>query len=215
MAQFYVPFNDPELIDGAEYANEKNSDKRKFVYVTGSKPKVLVDMAKDDPLLILAHGRYSTADQIAGVLKDKTEVYLTAAQLVTQMVTDGLPFDVSDGRLLVCWSGYTGGAYQAKHTVKRTEGDAPYAGQLSSGLKGAGCKRVIVTGYTGEVYLPNRNKPALDPNVVVMDRSGQDGGRDYDQAVGKANQSLLDILRQIGTDEGKRAVDLRTRTVWL
>lgn len=222
MAQFYIPFDDAGLIDGAKFANERRkTDKRNEVYVyTAPKSGVLAKMDENEPLLILAHGRYATADQIGGLLKDNSVALLTAAELAKQMVEDDrLPSNVSDVRLLSCWSGYKGGTYEASHTVERTEGKAPFAGQVSSALKGAGCKRVIVTGYTGEIYLPSREQTVrgmpLDLKSVAMDRTGQPGGTDLEKAVGDANQSLFDILQQIVTDGSKRVTDVKTRTVWL
>jgi hypothetical protein len=101
-------------------------------------------------------------------------------------------------------------------TVNRTEGHAPFAGQFSSALKSAGCKRVIVTGYKGEVYLPDRGKPGRNyHDQVKMDLTGQPGGGDKVSAIGGLNASLLEILKEASTDEGKRATDQRTRTVWL
>lgn len=222
MAQFYIPFDDAGLIDGATFANERrNTDKCNGVYAyTAPKSGALAKIDENEPLLILAHGTYFTADKIGGLLKDNKVAYLTAEQLADQMLKDDkLPPNVSDVRLLACWSGYKGGTYEAAHTVERTEGKAPFAGQLSSALKGAGCKRVIITGYTGEIYLPSREKTVrgmpLNLKSVAMDRTGQPGGTDFEKAVGDANQSLFDILQQIVTDRGKRATDVKTRTVWL
>jgi hypothetical protein len=223
MAQFYIPFNDPWLIDGAKYANEQRAkthkDKCNAVYV--GKSGDLKTMGKDDkndPLLILAHGRRSTNDQIAGKLLEQTWVYLTPTELAAQMVDDGLPLDISDVRLVACWTGYTGGAYTNAegHTVHRTEGQAPFAGQFSSALKGKTCKRVIVTGYKGEVYLPDRLSPRKNyHDQVTMDLRGQGDGVDKETAFGDLNASLLDILVEIGKDGSKQAVDQRMRTVWL
>jgi hypothetical protein len=48
-----------------------------------------------------------------------------------------------------------------------------------------------------------------------MDLTGQPGGGDKVSAIGGLNASLLEILKEASTDEGKRATDQRTRTVWL
>ena len=116
--QLYVPFNDESLIYGARHMTDDTT-----VFVHGASGMSLKSLHEDTPLFVVAHGRYSRADQIGGEVKGffgKKTVFLTASELMNYLSKDGLPRRFLDLRLMVCWSGYVGGESRwGSHTLKR------------------------------------------------------------------------------------------------
>jgi hypothetical protein len=181
MLYLYVPFNDPELITGANnYIGENEVNPRPAaagpkVRIHGTNGASLNDLGSKDTLHILAHGRESRGNQIAGMvdgyLWGKRMVTMTAQELAAALRADGLALSAGDVRLMVCWGGYVGGSkvWGDDGTLKRTATEAPFAGQLCSALKALGYYRMVVTGYRGSVLF-STNHTKLN-TVLVRDES--------------------------------------------
>ena len=210
----YVPFNDESLIYGAEHMKADTT-----VFVHGASGMSLSRLPEDTPLFVVAHGRYSRADQIGGEVKGflgKKTVYLTASELAKYLVKDGLPRRFLDLRLMVCWSGYVGGDSQwGSHTLKRKADAAPFAGLVCAAMKTSGFTRIVVTGYTGEVLIPTPTSTTPVGGVMV---DGIDGGRirtsDADRSLSRL---ALSASVTPGCDKRRRTVgtlDNAYRTVW-
>jgi hypothetical protein len=170
--KIYVPFNAQDLVVGAKLLSEKAGGSYCVHSYLG---KPLATLTQNDTLYIIAHGRRSRGDQICGETRKNSYSYLSAAQLAKQLRKDGLPKNVGDVRLMVCWSGYVGGATPwkegaATHTLQRTAGEAPFAGQLCAALKNSGYNRMIVTGFTGEVTFPKANGIVVPNGVWLTDK---------------------------------------------
>ncbi len=152
----YLPFNDEDLIAGAQHYSDGVGETE--IHIHGTKSASLADVGEKGTLFILAHGRESTGSQIAGIVKGR--VYgtrmatMTATDLAKALEGDKLSKKVGDLRLLVCWGGYVGGETlwgKDQDLLKRKASDVPFAGQLCSALKKRGYFRMIVTGYRGTV----------------------------------------------------------------
>jgi hypothetical protein len=178
-ATFYVPFEDSELINGARNFRADGGNR---TVIHGVDRAGLATLGRDDILYVIAHGRYGSGSEIVGEVKGrvygKRRATMTASQLADALVEDGLPKNFGDLRLIVCWGGYMGGDKAwGSHTLKRKEGDAPFAGQLCGALKGRGYQRIIVTGYRGTVsFSPREGGPTvsslmtnLKPSRLIME----------------------------------------------
>ena len=209
----YVPFNDESLIYGARHMTDDTT-----VYVHGASGMSLSRLHEDTPLFVVAHGRYSRADQIGGVVKgffgNKT-VFLTAAELAKYLKNDGLPLRSGDVRLMVCWSGYVGGDSQwGSHTLSRKADAAPFAGLLCAAMKTTGFRRIVVTGYTGEVLMPSPTSARAGGVVIDGITGGRTRTTDADRSLGGLAMSASVVP---GGDKRRRTVgtlDNAYRTVW-
>jgi hypothetical protein len=212
----YLPLADTELI---EYAGQLNDYRRTHgmhdegaVLVHGA-GRVLGGIRADDILYVLAHGRESTNNAVAGMVRGMfgrtTQKNMTAAAVAKQMQDDGLTTRLADLRLLVCWAG-----------LYRTRGGAnqvPFAGQLCSALKGRGYSRIMVTGFNGAVIMQPTRNVVIEPGEV----EGNQGARmamaadmGLTQGVGglrstrDTGQSMADIIRT------RDPVTLEYRSTW-
>jgi hypothetical protein len=208
----YVPFNDADLIYGAERMTARDGE----TYFHGADGPSLRDLAPGATLYLMAHGRYSRGDQICGEVPGRITgtryVYLTAAQLAKQLTKDGLPKNFGDLRLMVCWGGYMGGNQTwGTHTLQRKATEAPFAGQLCSAMKPT-FKRIMVTGYTGEVLFPKRGSTVTPQGIWIENPAGQEiRTTDTGGVAPRFTESTTaagDKPRTVGT------LDNANRTVW-
>jgi hypothetical protein len=199
----YLPIADTELI---KYAGELNDYRRRqgmhdegavFVHGPG---RVLGRIGANDILYVLAHGRESTNDSIAGMVRGwfgrPTQKNMTATALARQMQDSGLTTRLADLRLLVCWAG-----------LFRTRGgvnQVPFAGQLCSALKGRGYSRIMVTGFNGAVIMQPTRNVVIEPGeaegnqnsimAALADR-GQTRGVGGLRSTGDPGQSMAEIIQ--------------------
>jgi len=216
--KIYVPFQDDELVLGAGQMSS-NKEGARGLYVHGAGPKrPLAALNEKETLFLLAHGRYSRGDQIAGTVAGrvygKRSVTLSAGELAAQLIQDGLSQSFGDLRLLVCWGGYTGTTHNHKskltdagHTVTRKAGAAPFAGLLCAALKGKGFRRIIVTGYTGTVKFPT-NKGVFVNKVTI----GTPDGNSHDTD-DKNSPTLMELLSKIAPGQPGSLTN-NDRSVW-
>lgn len=207
MLYFYVPFDDPELVELAT-----NSAGNRPVLVHGRHNLRLEQYyVRTSTLFIVAHGGFNSGSLIGGMVGG-VRMALTAAQLAEQISMDDLPHGWGDIRLIVCWSGYIGGTVKdwvlttasgaVTATLNRDAGQAPFAGQLCSALKAEGYDRMIVTGYRGAV--------SSTRNVVYSD--GKGGASDRQEPDGDPlMRPLSDAIHGVGP---KLTLDTASRTVW-
>ncbi len=153
----YLPLADAEL---TAYAGQLNAHRatlglgeRNAVIAHGA-GRPLAGVGAGEILYVVAHGRETTNNEIAGVVRGffggRTQKNMTAAALARQMQADGLAPRFADLRLLVCWAGMA--------RVRGGSTQVPFAGQLCGALKGRGYGRVMVTGFNGSVAMqPTRN----------------------------------------------------------
>ena len=212
----YLPIADPDLI---QYAGELNAFRRGqgmhdegAVFVHGS-DRVLGRVGPNDVLYVLAHGRETTNDSVAGLVRGwfgrTTQKNITAAALARQMQDDGLTTRFADLRLLVCWAGLfrvRGGANQV-----------PFAGQLCSALKGRGYSRIMVTGFNGAVIMQPTRNVVIEPGEVEGNQSpmmaaladrGQTRGVGGLRSTRDTGQSMAEI---VGTRD---PITLEYRSTW-
>ncbi|MBB3999872.1 hypothetical protein [Aureimonas pseudogalii] len=219
MFYIYLPFDDEELKHGADHYSQVAK-----VFLHGTKVD-LSSIGSGDILYIFAHGRYGGGSQIVGTVKgffggNKT-AYKTASEVASELAGYKLPKNFKDLRALVCWGGYVGGNTEwGKHTLRRVEGQAPFAGQLCSALKGKGYTNLNVTGYTGTVSFVGAKAPSYLSDILVT----QGGAGAQAVKVGKlgdansfAERDMPQTRARSGMSEQQgvnRSLSDSNRTVW-
>lgn len=212
MLYCYVPFNDPDLITGANNyieATPRPAAAGPKVRIRGTDSANLNDLGAADTLHILAHGRESRGDQVAGMvdgyLWGKRMATMTAPELAAALRADGLALSVGDVRLMVCWGGYVGGNqdWNGEGTLKRNAGKAPFAGQLCSALKSLGYYRMVVTGYRGSVLFSTNHVKVSSVYV-----------RDHKNDLMDKNSQPLSAPLTAATLDNTLTLNTASRTVW-
>lgn len=162
----YLPFADTDLIT---YAGKLNATRRAIfdmhdqgaIIVHGS-GRVLGTIGADDILYVLAHGRESTNNEIAGEVRGlfgrKTQKNMSAATLAGHLQDDGLTTRLADLRLLVCWAGL--------FRERGGKNQVPFAGQLCGALKSRGYSRIMVTGFNGAVVMQPTRNVVIEPGEI-------------------------------------------------
>jgi hypothetical protein len=208
--KIYVPFNDKELVVGAELAAEASRG-QSFVHGVST----LNSITARDTLYVIGHGRYSRGDQICGTVRGRISgtrtITMTANELASQLLADGLTKTLGDLRLMMCWSGYSGPSIKfAGHDLTRDAQKPPFAAQLCSVLKAKGFTRIIVTGYTGEVVF------AKDRTVVPVGIWLTNKNNNLVQTTDSGSQTLTDLLNLAarGAQGGTGTLSNASRTVW-
>lgn len=216
MITICVPFLDFDLIGGAGKfrvaagmgdgtSKKKSPEKAKIVTpIIGS----LSSLTPKDTLYVMAHGRYASSSEILGLVGPfKVKKTMTASDLAAFLAKKGLQQNFIDLRLIVCWGGYVGGDFDyGKNVLKRTSGQAPFAGQLCGVMKEK-YKNIRVTGYRGEAQYYSKNKKGtLDELPVQLPGSSSpiSGGL-------LTNSMTYDSLKDVG---GFATFDNDSRTVW-
>jgi hypothetical protein len=212
----YLPFVDTQLIEYAgrlnDYRRTQGMHEEGAVFVHGP-GRVLGRIGADDILYVLAHGRQSTNNEIAGMVHGlfgrTTQKNMTAASLAKQMQGGGLTTRFADLRLLVCWAG-----------LFRTRGgvnQVPFAGQLCSALKGRGYSRIMVTGFNGAVAMQPSRNVVIEPGDVEGNQNslmaaladqGQTHGVGGLRSTRDSGQSMADIIRT------RDPITLEHRSTW-
>jgi hypothetical protein len=204
----YVPFSDTELVDGATaMADLKKAEGGRCIVHGSWWQSPLSSVKKEQTLYVLAHGRYRAGDVIGGTLPNGKNIWLTAAELAKQLISDGLTKSFGDLRLLVCWGGYMGAdvAY-GTHTVQRNATHAPFAGQLCGALKAKGFSRIIVTGYVGCVMFPKKGSKIVPRGVWTTDQNDK-----MTETNDTGGTPLIELLNQMN---GTKTLSNAHRTVW-
>jgi len=207
---FYIDPGGPEM--GADGTYRQKMPLKPNICIHGTPSASLARVGLKDTLYVMAHGRESTSTQIAGFVRGRLSgtrmATMTAAELARALEGDNLSKRVGDLRLLVCFGGYVGGEIpfgRDGDILKRKEGEAPFAGQLCSALKGRGYSRMVVTGYRG-VYAYGE----ASPNVVVRGSNGKTIGHEgFGRSFNNPAFTAPDF-------EGRRwvSMDTNARTVW-
>lgn len=218
MRYLYVPFDAPDLIESAT-----NSAGGTPVCVHGkSKLGIAPEHEKTGILHVVAHGGFKSGSLIGGTVGG-TFATLTAIQLAEALFDDGLPRGWDDLRLLVCWGGYVGGSVTSwtvagvgTATLNRDAGEAPFAGQLCSALKGRGFYRMIVTGYRGAISF--RHWVYSDGPGGASDRDrGEPLTLDFQAMSNAQNREVVVRTKDGGVEKVTRSFltqDNASRTVW-
>jgi hypothetical protein len=162
---------------------------------------------------VLAHGRESTNNEIAGMVRGwfgrSTQKNMTAASLAKQMQDGGLPRRFADMRLLVCWAGL--------FRTRDGTNQVPLAGQLCSALKSKGYSRIMVTGFNGAVTMQPSRNVVIEPGDVEGNQSplmaaladqGQTKGVGGLRSTRDSGQSMADIIRT------RDPITLEHRSTW-